>query len=220
MARTTRNDSKLAIQKAKTFLQENEVKFVLAQLVDIHGVAKAKAVPASHFEDILTDGAGFAGFALWGMGQEPHDPDYMAVGDLNTLSIVPWQPGFARIVCNGRVKGKPWPFDTRHLCQLQLKRLADKGYTMNTGLEPEFMIVRKTDDGSFCPADATDMLDKPCYDYKGLSRSRAFIERMVDCMQQVGIDVYQVDHEDANGQFEVNFTYSDALTSADRMVFF
>src|SRR6266436_3042437 len=119
-------------EAAKAFLEANQIKFVLAQFVDIHGVAKTKAVPVEHFEDIiLEDGAGFAGFALWGMGQEPHDPDYMAVGDLDTLSIVPWQPGFARIVCNGRVKGKPWPFDTRHLCQLQLKRLADKGLTMN-----------------------------------------------------------------------------------------
>ena len=207
-------------QEAKAFLAENKVKFVLAQFVDIHGVAKAKAVPANHFEDILTDGAGFAGFALWGMGQEPHDPDYMAVGDLATLSLVPWQPGFARIVCNGRVNGKAWPFDTRYILQQQLARLADKGYTMNTGLEPEFMIVQKTPDGAFSPADPTDMLDKPCYDYKGLSRSRAIIERLVDCMQQVGIDVYQVDHEDANGQFEINFTYGDALTTCDRMVFF
>ena len=206
--------------EAHAFLKKNNIKFVLAQFVDIHGVAKAKAVPASHFDDIMTDGAGFAGFALWGMGQEPHDPDYMAVGDLNTLSLVPWQPGFARIVCNGRVKGKPWPYDTRHILQQQLKRLADKGYTMNTGLEPEFMIVKRDGNGGFAPADDTDMLDKPCYDYKGLSRSRAFIEKLVDSLQQVGIDVYQVDHEDANGQFEINFTYSDALTTADRMVLF
>ncbi len=207
-------------QEAKSFLAENKIKFVLAQFVDIHGVPKAKAVPASHFEDILTDGAGFAGFALWGMGQEPHDPDYMAVGDLTTLSLVPWQPGFARIVCDGRVKGKPWPFDTRYILKQQIVRLQERGWTLNTGLEPEFMLIRRTEDGSFCTADSTDLLDKPCYDYKGLSRSRAFIERLVECMQAVGIDVYQVDHEDANGQFEVNFTYSDAMTTADRMVFF
>jgi len=86
-------------QEAKSFLADNKVKFVLAQFVDIHGVAKAKAVPVSHFDDILSDGAGFAGFALWGMGQEPHDPDYMAVGDLSTLSLVPWRArgvGFMR----------------------------------------------------------------------------------------------------------------------------
>ena len=85
-------------EAAKAFLETNQIKFVLAQFVDIHGVAKTKAVPVEHFEDIiLEDGAGFAGFAVWGMGQEPHDPDYMAVGDLDTLQIVPWMPGFARM---------------------------------------------------------------------------------------------------------------------------
>src|SRR5271167_3031229 len=82
------------------------------------------------------------------------------------------------------------------------------------------MLLARRQDGSIGPADETDRLDKPCYDYKGLSRSRAFIERLVDSLQKSGFDVYQVDHEDANGQFEINYTYSDALTSADRMVFF
>ena len=91
-------------EAAKAFLESNRVKFVLAQFVDIHGVAKTKAVPVEHFEDvILCDGAGFAGFAVWGLGQEPHSPDYMAVGDLETLCLVPWHPGYARIVCDGRV---------------------------------------------------------------------------------------------------------------------
>lgn len=207
-------------QEAIEFLEQNEVKLVLAQFVDIHGVAKAKAVPVAHFEDILTDGAGFAGFALWGLGQEPHDPDYMAVGDLSTLSLVPWQPGYARIVCNGYVKQEPWPLDTRYILQQQLARLAENGWTMNTGLEPEFMLIKRNENGTFGPADASDALDKPCYDYKGLSRSRAFLERLVESLLAVDIDVYQIDHEDANGQFEINFTYDDALTSADRIVLF
>ncbi|MCI0626101.1 MAG: type III glutamate--ammonia ligase, partial [Acidobacteria bacterium] len=79
--------------QAKVFLRENNVKYVLAQFVDIHGVAKTKSVPVGHFEDILSDGAGFAGFAVWGLGQEPHDPDFMAVGDPASLTLVPWQPG-------------------------------------------------------------------------------------------------------------------------------
>ena len=207
-------------EQAKAFLAEHSVKFVLAQFVDIHGVAKAKAVPAAHFDDVLRDGAGFAGFAVWGLGQEPHDADYMAVGDLSTLSLVPWQPGYARIVCNGVVDGQPWPFDTRYILRQQLRRLEDRGWTINTGLEPEFMLLVRKPDGSFATADDSDALDKPCYDYKGLSRSRAFIERLVQSLLAVGIDVYQVDHEDANGQFEINFTYSDGLTTADRLVFF
>src|SRR5438105_11907798 len=162
-------------KEAKAFLSENKVKFVLAQFVDIHGVAKAKAVPVAHFEDILNDGAGFAGFALWGFGQEPHDPDYMAVGDLSTLCLMPWQPGTARIVCNGRVKNKPWPYDTRFVLSQQTQRLAEHGLTAQVGLEPEFMLLTRDANGNIKPADGTDTLDKPCYDYKGLSRSRAFI---------------------------------------------
>jgi glutamine synthetase len=206
--------------QAKAFLVEHDVKYVLAQFVDIHGVAKTKSVPVAHFDDILSDGAGFAGFAVWGLGQEPHDADYMAVGDLSTLSLVPWQPGYARIVCNGVVNGEPWPFDTRLILRQQLWRLEERRLTINTGLEPEFMLLSRKPDGSFSVADSSDALDKPCYDYKGLTRSRAFIEKLVDSLLAVGIDVYQVDHEDANGQFEINFTYSDGLTTADRLVFF
>jgi glutamine synthetase len=206
--------------QAAAFLEEHQVKLVLAQFVDIHGVAKTKAVPVGHFRDILEGGAGFAGFAVWGLGQQPHDPDYMAVGDLSTLSLVPWQPGYARIVCDGRVRGEPWPLDTRNILQQQTARLADRGWMLNTGLEPEFMLMVRRPDGSLAPADSSDTLDKPCYDYKGLSRSRAFLEKLVASLIEVGIDVYQIDHEDANGQFEINFTYADALTSADHMVFF
>jgi len=93
--------------EAKSFLEENQVKFVLAQFVDIHGVAKTKSVPVSHFEDILNDGAGFAGFAVWGLGQEPHDPDFMAVGDLSTLTLIPWQPGTPGLFVTDGFEGNP-----------------------------------------------------------------------------------------------------------------
>ena len=208
----------MTLDRAKALLRDNNIKFVLAQFVDIHGVPKAKAVPTAHFEDILKDGAGFAGFAMWGFGQEPSDADYMAVGDLSTLSLMPWQPGYARIVCNGIVNGKPWPYDTRYILQQQVAMLAKRGLTINTGLEPEFMLLVKKPDGSYAPSDDSDVLDKPCYDYKGLARSRAFIDKLVEALLPIGVDVYQVDHEDANGQFEVNFTYSDGLTTADRVI--
>lgn len=208
------------LKQAQKFLKDNGVAYVLAQFVDIHGVAKTKSVPVSHFEDILTGGAGFAGFAVWGMGMGPHDADYMAVGDLDTLSLVPWQPGYARIVCDGRVKGKAYPFDTRFVLRQQVEAAQAKGWTVNVGIEPEFMILKRTPDGALAPADDGDKLDKPCYDYKGLSRNREMLERLVAALQGVGFDVYQIDHEDANGQFEINYTYSDALTAADRFVFF
>lgn len=207
------------INDAKKFLAKHEVKFVLAQFVDIHGAAKTKAVPVSHFEDILNAGAGFAGFAVWGLGIGPHGPDYMAVGDLSTLSLVPWLPGYARIACNGHVHGKPYAYDSRVVLLEQVARLKKKGWVLNTGLEPEFFLLNNAG-GSLHPCDHSDVLDKPCYDYKGMARSRAFLEKLVASLQAVDFDVYQVDHEDANGQFEINYTYTDCLTSADRYIFF
>ena len=208
------------LKQAQKFLKDNSVSYVLAQFVDIHGVAKTKSVPVSHFEDIVTGGAGFAGFAVWGMGMAPHDADYMAVGDLHTLSLMPWQPGYARIVCDGRVKGRVYPFDTRYVLRQQVEAAQARGWTVNIGIEPEFMVLGRRPDGTLAPADDGDVLDKPCYDYKGLSRNRDMLERLVSSLQIVGFDVYQIDHEDANGQFEINYTYSDALTAADRFVFF
>jgi glutamine synthetase len=208
------------LAEAKKFLADNGVKYVLAQFVDIHGTAKAKSVPVDHFEEILTTGAGFAGFAIWGMGIEPHGPDFMAVGDLDTLSLVPWQPGYARIVCDGHVHKKPWDIDARVALKKQLKRLEAKGLTFYTGLEPEFSLLKKNADGQIVPCDDSDTLAKPCYDYKGLSRARAFLEKLTDSMKAVGIDVYQIDHEDANGQFEINYTFEDCLSSCDHYIFF
>jgi glutamine synthetase len=210
----------LTIMDAKKILETHQIKFVLAQFVDIHGVAKTKAVPVSHFEDILNPGAGFAGFAVWGMGMKPSSPDYMAVGDLPTLSLVPWMPGFARLVCVGHVNGKPYPYDARYILMQQIDRLKQKGWILHTGLEPEFSLLRKDERGHLHPFDSSDTLDKPCYDYKGLSRSCTYIEKLVSSLQTVGFDVYQVDHEDANGQFEINYTYTDCLTSCDRYIFF
>ncbi|HEY9908364.1 MAG TPA: type III glutamate--ammonia ligase [Thermosynechococcaceae cyanobacterium] len=206
--------------EAKQFLESHQVKFILAQFVDIHGTAKTKAVPASHYTDILDPGAGFAGFAVWGLAQQPNSHDFIAIGDPSTLSLVPWLPGFARIVCVGHVDGRPYPYDSRYVLMQQLDRLHQKGWTFKTGLEPEFVLLKKDPQGRISPADETDVLEKPCYDYKGLSRSRSFIEKLVESLQKVDFDVYQIDHEDANGQFEINYTYTDCLTSADRYVFF
>lgn len=210
----------MTADEAKKQLQENDIKFVLAQFVDIHGTSKTKAVPVDHLDDVLNAGVGFAGFAIWGMGIDPNGPDYMAVGDLKTISMVPWQPGYARIVCDGHVKGQPWTYDSRVVLKKQIERLKEKGFTFYTGLEPEFSLLKKDENGKIAPCDPTDTLTKPCYDYKGLSRVRGYLEKLVDSMKSVGIDVFQIDHEDANGQFEVNYTYSDCLTSADHYIFF
>ena len=207
-------------QAAKKFLKEHKLKSILAQFVDIHGAAKAKAVPAEHLDMLLNDGAGFAGFAVWGLGMGPHGPDYMAIGDPTTLTAVPWMPGFARMVCDGYVKGKPYEYCSRVALKAQLKALEKKGLTLYTGIEPEFMLLKPGPDGQLAPFDDSDNLEKPCYDYKGLARTSVVLQEMTDAARAVGIDVYQIDHEDGNGQFEINFTYSDCLRTADRYTFF
>ena len=199
-------------------IEKHGIKYVLAQFVDIHGVAKTKSVPVSGLKAVAEEGAGFAGFAIWGMGMQPHGPDFMARGDLASLTPVPWQPGYGRVVCIGHVNGKPWPYDSRYVLQQQVQRLSERGWTLNTGLEPEFSLFQRGD-GKLSPVDSSDKLEKPCYDYKGLSRSRQFLERLTESLQPVGFDIYQIDHEDACGQFEINYTYSDVMQSADRFVF-
>lgn len=203
----------------ESFLADNNIKYILAQFVDIHGVAKTKSVPVQFLMDVVESGAGFAGFAVHGLGMEPHGPDFLARGDLSTLSIVPWQLGYARIVCEGYVNDAPHPYDSRVVLKRQIERLTEKGWTLNSGLEPEFSLFKRTPEGALVPVDDSDVLAKPCYDYKGLSRSREFLETFVEALQKVDFDVYQIDHEDANGQFEVNYTYGDALESADRFTF-
>lgn len=210
----------MTVVEAQQFLAAHEIQYVLAQFVDIHGAPKTKCVPVSHFEDILKAGAGFAGFAVWGLGLAPHEADYMAVGDLSTLSLVPWQPGYARIVCDGNVHGKPWPYDSRFVLKKQIARMAEHGLRFDTGMEPEFVLLRRDDQGRIFSFDESDRQAKPCYDFKGLSRSRAFLEALTTSLLGAGFDVYQIDHEDSNGQFEVNYAYTDCLTSCDRMVYF
>jgi len=207
-------------EQARRFFSEHQTRYLLAQFVDIHGAAKAKAVPVEHYDMVIGDGAGFAGFAVWGLGMGPHGPDFMGVGDPGTICDVPWMPGFARIACDGHVLGKPYSYCSRITLKRAMQRFSERGYTLYTGIEPEFMLLRRTEQGTLAPFDATDGADKPCYDYKGLARVSAILDELSRHLRAVGIDVYQIDHEDANGQFEINFTYADALKSADNMILF
>ena len=206
-------------EAAVELIKEHDIRYLLAQFVDIHGAAKTKSVPANCLMDVVEKGAGFAGFAVSGLGMQPHGPDFMAKGDLNSLSLVPWQKHYARMACCGYVNDAPHALDSRVVMMRQLERLNELGWTLNTGLEPEFSLFKRGASGELLPVDESDTLAKPCYDYKGLSRSREFLERLVEALQALDFDIYQIDHEDANGQFEINYTFSDALTSADRFTF-
>jgi glutamine synthetase len=94
------------------------------------------------------------------------------------------------------------------------------GLEFYSGLEPEFFLLRKDDSGSYVVATESESLDKPCYDFRHLSSISAFLVELRETLDAAGIDVYQIDHEDANGQFEMNFTYADALRTADNLTYF
>lgn len=126
----------------------------------------------------------------------------------------------AWVASNTQVDGQPWPYCPRTILQSQLQRARARGYGFKTGVEPEFMLVRRHEDGAYLPYDRRDNLAKPCYDLQALGRNLDLMTSLLKHMQVLGWDPYANDHEDANCQFEINWAYSDALTTADRHVFF
>ena len=203
-------------------LQAEGVRTLVAQFTDLHGVAKGKYVPLAHLESLLTEGAGFAGPSIWGTGLPRTGPrsEYYGRGQPETARALPWMPGYARIVCDGFVAGEPFDACPRQVLKRQVARLAQRGWTLRTGIEPEFFLLRRTADGGISPADAHDALDKPSYDLKTLPRQAAFLHELSEALTACGLDVFQVDHEDAHGQYELNFHHADALTSADHLMLF
>ena len=209
-------------EEVRRRMQEDGIGYLLTQFVDIHGAPKVKMVPASHLDDVIDDGAGFAGAAVPGLGQGPHSHDMMARIDLDTYSAVPWREGVASFASDLFVDDEPHPYCSRQNLKRVLGEARDAGYTFHVGIEPEHFLVTRNDDGSIEVWDPNkvDDLGKPCYDFKGIANVMGYLQDLMDGMARVGWDVYQSDHEDANGQYEVNFVFSDALTTADRYTFF
>ncbi len=199
---------------------ESGIEFLFAQFVDMHGKPSAKLVPAHHLDDLLTEGAGFAGFAAGDIGQRPHDPDLIAIPDPRSLTILPWQPNVARFACDVTVEGEPWPYCPRTILRRALERAATLGYEPRMGAELEYFLVRRREDGGIEIADQLDTLDMPCYDMRALTRNLDFVSEVSHAVTRLGWDNYATDHEDANGQFEQNFQFADALTTCDRAVFY
>ena len=196
------------------------IEFYFAQFVDMYARPSAKLIPAAHLDSLVTDGAGFAGFAAGELGQFPSDPDIAAIPDLRSFTPVPWEPGLARFACDIYVEGEEWPYDPRTILRRQLEKARAKGFEFMMGLELEYFLIRQREDGSIELADRLDTLEKPCYDLRGLTRNYDFLTTISRWVNELGWGNYANDHEDANGQFEQNFTYTDALTSCDRAIFF
>ena len=208
-----------SVEDVRKLVDKMGIEFVFAQFVEMYGKPNAKLVPANHLEDVFAEGAGFAGFAAGEIGQGPHSPDLAAMPDPASFTPVPWQPNLARFACDVYVEGEPWPYCPRTILKRQLERARKMGFTFKTGMEVEFFLLRRNADGRIELADQLDTLDRPCYDMKALSRQFDFISTLSKYESQLGWDNYANDHEDANGQFESNFQYADALTTADRVIF-
>jgi glutamine synthetase len=209
-----------SVEEVRRAADELGIEFYFAQFVDMYARPSAKLVPAANFDDLVSDGAGFAGFAAGEIGQSPHHPDMMAKPDLSSFTPVPWQPGLARFACDVYVEGEEWPYDPRTILRRQLERARTKGYEFKIGLELEYFLLRQSEDGKLEIADPLDTLEKPCYDLRGLTRNYDFLTTISKYVNQLGWGNYANDHEDANGQFEQNFTFTDALASCDRAIFF
>ena len=209
-----------AVSELKRRAAQDQIEFFFAMFVDMHGKPCAKLVPVPAFETLMRDGVGFAGFAAGPLGQSPADPDMMAIPDPASYTAVPWQPGLAVLQCDLHVEGAPWPYAPRVILKRQLERLADRGLVLNCGVELEYFLVKREEDGGIVVADAEDRAAQPCYDAKGLTRMYDHLTVVSRYLNQIGWGNYANDHEDANGQFEQNFHYADALTTADRAIFF
>jgi glutamine synthetase len=207
-------------QELRRRAEELGIEFFFAQFVDMYARPSAKLVPASSWDSLIGEGAGFAGFAAGEIGQGPHMPDISAIPDLESFTPVPWQPNLARFACDVTVDGEEWPYDPRTILRRQLARARARGYELKIGIELEYFLLQLAADGSISIADTLDTLEKPCYDLRGLTRNYDFLTTISRYCNELGWGNYANDHEDANGQYEQNFEYADALTSCDRAIFF
>jgi glutamine synthetase len=203
-------------------MEQDGIEFILAQFVDVTGAAKVKMVPVSSLDAMIDDGAGFAGAAVWGAGQGPHSHDMLARIDLDTYTPLPWQPNTARFAADLYVDGEVHPYCPRANFKRVLQEVRKQGYVFNVGMEPEHFLVTRNEDGSIQPwdPDEVDSLAKPCYDFRAMAPTMGYLQDLTNSLNKLGWGVYQCDHEDANGQYEVNFDYADAMTTADRIIFF
>jgi glutamine synthetase len=199
-----------------TIAEHKGIRYFLISFSDLRGVQRAKLVPAASIDRIAAEGAGFAGFATW-LDMTPADPDMFAIADPKSLIQLPWQPEVGWLAGDLVMKGKPVEQSPRRVLERQIQRAKELGLTIRTGVECEFFVL--SPDGSAI-SDPSDHQSKPCYDQQALMRRYDLITEICDGMLQLGWGPYQNDHEDANGQFEMNWGYSDALTTADRHAFF
>ena len=196
--------------------KEKKIKYFLISFVDLFGVLRSKLVPAHAIKDMQETGAGFAGFAAW-LDMTPADSDMFGIPDPDSLIQLPWNKEVGWLASDLWMNGKPVDASPRIMLKKQIKKLSKQGLTMKSGVECEYFLISPDGDSI---ADPRDTQSKPCYDQSALMRRYDLIKEICDCMIEMGWGPYQNDHEDANGQFEMNWDYSECLKTADRHTFF
>ena len=196
--------------------REKGIKYFLISYTDLFGAQRAKLVPASAIAGMQKNGAGFAGFASW-LDMSPADPDLFAKPDPASLIQLPWKPEVGWVAADLWMNGAPVEASPRNALKAQIAKAAALGLTMKTGVECEYFLIQP--DGKAI-SDPADIQAKPCYDQQALMRRYDVITEICDAMLALGWKPYQNDHEDANGQFEMNWEYDEALVTADRHAFF
>lgn len=210
--------SDLASFKEKLVAQG--VKYCLGAYVDIHGVPKGKVVPVSHFEDFAQGSELYTGYALDGLGQSPNDDEIASLPDLDRMVVLPWNPEVAWFPADNTFHGQPYPINTRVAFKNVLARAASMGFQFNLGIECEVYFVGQDENGKLFVPNSDDNLTKPCYDVKRFFDQYPLLDQIVTTLNGLGWDVYSLDHEDGNSQFEFDFKHADGLTMADRYIFF
>ena len=201
-------------------LKDKGVLYCMGAYVDIHGVPKGKVVPIDHLLHMAHGSELYTGYALDGLGQGPSDDEIASVPDLDHIIILPWEPKIAWMPADNTFHGEPYPLNTRVALKQQLAKAAEMGYGFNLGVECEVFVLYKDDEGGLHIPNPDDKLVKPCYDLRGFMDQFDWLDRMAQTINDLGWDLYSFDHEDANGQYEFDFTYADALTMCDRVIFF
>ncbi len=196
-------------------VSDRNIKYVMFSFVDMFGVLRAKMVPARAVGTLQKAGAGFAGFAAW-LDMTPAYPDMLGMPDPDSFIQLPWRKDVGWVACDLVMEGKEVEASPRVMLKRQLEKASKKGYRIKTGVECEFFVLNR--DGTEL-ADDLDTQSKPCYDQGALFRRLDLIAEISDSMEALGWGNYQNDHEDANGQFEMNWDYDDALATADKHVF-
>jgi glutamine synthetase len=198
--------------------EQNHIKFIDLQFTDVVGVVKNVTIPAHELPAALEDGIWFDGSSIEGFARVA-ESDMHLRPDPATFAIIPWLSGeeaTARLICDVYTPdGQPFPGDPRSILRSAIDDAAQMGFRYNTGPELEFFLLKPHSDGSLIPPtpyDSGSYFDAPSDMSAGLRR------QMANTLEALGLQVEAMHHEGAHGQQEIDFRYSDALTTADSAV--